>query len=243
MNINLFRGISVSLDNAPDIASRIRENGLSGHEGLRQWKTPDIEFVRARLDHLLALSHVSDEYSPLPGVNPAVCACGNSDGAKFYALRPNSFESQTTGIVIQFTAGLTQILIDGRDFLSAAFQCAPRSPKSIRTAQEEVLVKCFGEPIAEYFQRSCAADDPKERDALYDLATIDKDIVLAHHNSQFTIEGRHGTRFRSAFLVACPVPAASIMNVEIVEPPLSRTKEVDLKNFLEGDPKRYLPIV
>lgn len=141
---------------------------------------------------------------------PAVCACGEPEGAKYYALKHNLYRDETLPLLIKFRAQVTGVAIDGRDFLYTSFQFG--EPVKARL----VLPRLFGPKVLYYAERAWASDDQGYRVAICDLATHDCELILAHHQNRTVIHGRHNTLFQSAFQVRLPISAAQIDEVKVV---------------------------
>jgi hypothetical protein len=138
-----------------------------------------------------------------------VCACGDEQGALYYACRHNKSPENDTPILIVFEAGTSEAIVDGRDFLYKVFELG--DPKRSRPIVEKV----FGEAILKYFDRAWSGN-PNERVPLCDLAVQDNAVVLAHASNRTVLAGRYGTCFRSAFGVRTPVAADRIVGLSIV---------------------------
>lgn len=139
-----------------------------------------------------------------------VCACGEMDGAYYYACKHNRSAENDTPIMVEFEAPLTDLAVDGRDFLYPIFQSG--NPEAAR----EVLQDAFGAAILRYADNAWSSKDQGKRIALCDLAIHDRAVIEAHHGNKAVIAGRHGTVFRNAFTVVCPVPPKRIRSVMAV---------------------------
>lgn len=205
--LTFFRGITVPSASAEAIMADIRDNGL--REGEYRWRTcqqwpsdpaalfakPDLNTDDTRGDDVPAL--------------PAVCACGEEDGAAHYAWRHNRSGADDTPVIIQFKAPTELVGVDGKDFLYTAFQLG--QPDRARP----VLTELFGSRILRYAEPAWARRETSYVIAMCDLATIDPDVVASHHANAKVIAGRYGTLFRNAFTVRLPIAPDAIIRVEV----------------------------
>lgn len=139
-----------------------------------------------------------------------LCACAEEDGALYYACSHNKSAKMDTPVLIVFDAEPSEAIVDGRDFLYAAFQLG--DPKRARPIVERI----FGSAILRYIDRAWSTEG-EERIALCDLAVQDDAVVQAHASNNIVIGGRYRTRFRSAFFVRSPVAVERIVDVRMVE--------------------------
>jgi hypothetical protein len=157
---------------------------------------------------------------------PAVCGCGDDEGATYYAWRHNRGGEDNTPVMVEFEANRCSAAVDGKDCLYTVFQMG--DPERAR----DFLQKAFGTGILRYAEKAWATDETRVRIALCDLAIHDPAIVEAHHRNKIVIGGRHNTIFRSAFTVALPVTAVEIVRVWLpkIEPvlPIPAVKLGDL---------------
>lgn len=136
------------------------------------------------------------------------CACGEPEGALYYACHHNCYKENDTPILIEFEALLDDVVVDGNDFLYTLFQLG--NPPVARPIAESI----FGAAILQYIDRAWLSED-RERIAICDLAVQDEAVIKAHSRNEIVIAGRHGTHFRSAFLVKAPVSSDRITNVRL----------------------------
>ena len=148
-----------------------------------------------------------------PGSPIAVCACGDTAGANFYAFRDAKLAQ--TGLIIQLAARIEDVCVDARDFLFSAFQGWDDIRTDLADKQARDLEAVFGEAIRAYFDRARASDkrDQDQRIALCSLASQDPAVVLGHARSRTRVLGRYGTLFCSAFLVRAPVLPEAIRDI------------------------------
>jgi len=208
--LTLYRGIAVPRSKAEDIVNNIKENGIRGDEGSWRFSHRDI---RSRIDELFNKSDLSrrdtlynDQYDEFP----VICAADEL-GAYYYALVHNWNSEDDTPIVITLEAPITDVYVDGRDFLYTCFGFC----KSYRTV--EILKELYGSSIKKYFLKAISSSDLHYRYAMCDLATQDLDVVKAHYKNKTIIRGRHNTHFRSAFFVKAPIPPDRIRDVQIID--------------------------
>ena len=206
--MRLFRGIAVPSSCAKTTIQTILNTGLLGTEGAWRMKYShpgalDELFLKANLS-------ISDTRDTQPG-HPAVCACGDFSGGAYYALRHNHRSQGTTPILIEFEASGTDLAVDGKDFLYKAFEL--KHPDPVRP----VLRDAFGDPVLRYADLAWSSDCHSFRIALCDLAVYDPEVIKSHYSNQIVLGGRHGTVFRSAFLVKAPIPPSAFLNVQSLD--------------------------
>lgn len=221
----LHRGISVPASEAESIRQRILRDGLQGDEG--QWNI-QVTDVRDRLPRLLAKPDLStDDTCPSKWVSTpqggylqyleafrTVCAA-DPLGASYYARVHNAKRGESqVSLVIRFRAPLSDVFVDGRDFLYSCFQFWDSLGTTRRPAQRALLCSSFGPAVGRYFDLACSSPEHRYRIAVCDLAGQDVDVVRAHARSKIVLGGRYGTIFRSAFHVRLPVAADRIESVE-----------------------------
>lgn len=160
----------------------------------------------------------------------AVCACGDFDGAAYYACQHNRSGVNDTPLVVEFES--YEVAVDGRDFLYTVFQFG----KGARA--REVVEQAFGRRALTYLDEAWRATDQTHRIGLCRKACHDPDIVRAHHANQLVLRGRYATRFRSAFLVKAPVAASLVTKIRRPEFGwVMPVPDVDLDDIL-GRPRR-----
>jgi hypothetical protein len=109
------------------------------------------------------------------------------------------------------------LTVDGRDFLYTLIPFACASDRLVPPLTLRLLQEAFGEIIAEYIGagRMLASKAEEERSLfrfwrLTDHAAMDRRVIRAQLSSRITIQGRYGTRFRSAFgVVEAHIPHIS----------------------------------
>jgi len=223
----LFRGITVPADNAEIVRREILTEGIRGDEG--SW---NIEIVDLK-DRLQILYDKADlttnDTRPSRTVQDGrgwhietidgfriICACGDESGASYYALDHNRHpQKDEISFIIKFVVPLSDVYIDGKDFLYTCFQFWDRKGTGIFASQSETLSKLFGKTILKYFEKAASTDDQKYRVAMCDLACQDDQIISDHAKNKIIIKGRYNTTFCSAFFVKSPIAAARILSVEI----------------------------
>jgi hypothetical protein len=203
--MRFFRGISVPASETKPTIAEIEKIGLVKEQG--KWKTE--HFHPGPLEPLFVKTDLSTEDTRPSEADKmaAVCACGDVDGASYYAWKHNKTDAHDTPILIEFEAPRSVAAIDGKDFLYTVFQMG--NPETAR----DVLKYCFGEAILRYADKAWSSDISNFRIAMCDLATHDPLVIEAHHANQNVLAGRSRTLFRSAFTVALPVPHKEIVSV------------------------------
>jgi hypothetical protein len=206
--MQFYRGISVPRDAAGATIRKIRAHGLQPGDG--QWTMLAAD-LKPRLAELWSEPTITLEDTRPKTSNPSwVCACGEEQGALYYAYSHNRTAANDTPILIVFKAHFSEAIVDGRDFLYTVFQVG--DPKRSRP----IIERIFGSAILRYADRAWSGDG-KERVPICDLAVQDNAVVRAHAASRTVIAGRYRTRFRSAFLVRTPVAADRILDVRVVD--------------------------
>jgi len=217
--LKLYRGISVDAERSEDVKAKILREGIIGTEG--KWRAEYFD-LKPYLDELLVRDDLSidltrpNEYegrteivfgtTTVPTTN-GIYASGEQNGASFYAERER--RPCRIGLVIEFSAPVSDILVDGRDFLyNFVFQA------SVLSAPQRTLVRrAFGARIDHYIDRALRFNDVGQRIAVCELAVQDPEVIRAHHRNRLTIHGRFDTQFCSVFLVKMPVPPAKIHGI------------------------------
>ena len=202
--LRLYRGIAVPATSVDGTISLITENGLAetpwSWKMEQNWGLP-IDMLLNKVDLSTADTRAQSAF------RPAVCACGTVEGASYYAWRHNRNQRDDTPILVEFGAQLDRIIVDGKDFLFAAFQYG--EPEKLKSAVEQL----FGETALAYAETAWASENQDRRIALCDLATMDPDVIKAHYANRMVIGGRHGTIFANSFTVALPVQPEAIVRV------------------------------
>jgi hypothetical protein len=139
-----------------------------------------------------------------------VCACGEEQGALYYACMHNRSAENNTPVLIVFNACPSDVIVDGRDFLYTVFQLG--DPERSRPIVERI----FGRAILKYVDRAWLGDR-EECIPVCDLAVQDDAVVQAHAANRIVIAGHYRTRFRSAFFVRSPIVADRILDVRIID--------------------------
>jgi hypothetical protein len=207
--MRFHRGIAVPADAATESVAAIRALGLVPGQG---WWSMVAHNLKPRLDELWGLPVVTLAATrPVGQTPPWVCACTDEAGAAYYACQHNRSTKNDTPLLITFDADAADVIIDGRDFLYTLFQMGDR--KRARPVAERL----FGSAIFRYLDRAWSSQDQEQRLAICDLAVQDDAVVRAHAANEAVVEGRHGTRFRNAFMVRVPVPSERIVDVRVIE--------------------------
>jgi len=223
MEITLFRGITLKPEDASEVKDHIQAHGIQNGQG-KTWQFECIN-LRAKLDQLLEKPDLSTEdtrpsrrietpngfRTELVDGYPAVCACADHLGASYYAMKHNYNLNNDFihGLIITIRADITDLQIDGRDFLyNAVFRDARTSE------QRDLACKIFGNRLGLYLDRAMGNPDTSYKFAMCDLAVQDLEIIEAHAKNEIVLGGRCGTVFKSAFFVKTPVTARNIISVD-----------------------------
>jgi hypothetical protein len=220
MLLRLYRGISVDAERGEDIKATILRQGIIGTEA--KWRAEYFD-LKPYLDELLEREDLSvdltrpNDYrgrteivfggTTVPTTN-GIYACGEQNGASFYAERDR--RSDQIGLVIEFSVPVSDVLVDGRDFLYNFVFQAPR----LSEPQRELVRRAFGARIDHYIGRAFRFEDTRQRIAVCDLAVQNPEVIQEHHRNRLTIQGRYNTQFCSAFLVRVPIPPARIRGIQ-----------------------------
>ena len=230
--MRMYRGISVSGGKFEEVCADLRANGLT-LTSKATWRFEAVD-LRSRIEDLVKKPDLStDDTRPsrwvetpsggqrvLTGAFPVVCACGDELGATYYAIRHNRSDDKNSSILVTFEAQLSDLHIDGRDFLyNFVFQMGHSE------GQRRCALEIFGPALARYLDRAWQRNDTQYRIALCDLAVQDLDVIEKHHANTVVIGGRYGTIFRSAFFVRLPVGPERIL---VVAPPRAMRFEPDI---------------
>ncbi len=134
-----------------------------------------------------------------------ICACGEEEGALYYAAEHHRSKRETAPIIIEFEAPDVTVRYRCRDFLYTVFQLG--EPEAARP----VLEKSFGKQVLRYAERAWSSRSQSV--ALCDLACYDPLVIKAHYENSVVLGGRHNTVFRNAFIAALPIDPQSILRV------------------------------
>jgi hypothetical protein len=228
----LYRGLAVSTEDAGTVPRRILENGLRGDEG--QWRLP-LNDLRGRISSLFAKPDLSTvDTDDRASQFFTICACGDANGATYYACKHNRSSTNIAPLAIEFEAAVDDVFVDGRDFLYPAFQFWDRETADAFRSQLEALSHIFGDAVEPYFRKAASSKSQSYRVAVCRLACQDREVLEAHARNCRLIQGRYGTMFCSAFQVRVPVPAHSIKAVTAAVFP-SGQPWLTLANLLSGD--------
>jgi hypothetical protein len=204
-----YRGISIPRHETDAVIAKIRSQGLRAGDGRRPMLAPDLKPI---LNTLWGKPSINwTDTRPDVGNLSWVCACGEVNGALYYACSHNKSAQDDTPILITFEVDISEAIVDGGDFLYTAFQLG--DPKRSRP----ILEQLFGKAVLRYAERAWLSAEQRERMAICDLAVQDAAVALAHASNWTVIGGRRRTRFRSAFLVRTPVAPERIVRVRIVD--------------------------
>ena len=213
MKVTLHRGITVKPEEAEMISNRILTEGINANDGadydkLRNFKQRVLEPSLERLREKKDLSVEDVEQATIRSY-PVLCACGDELGASYYAVEHNYSKKNghTHPLIIQFTTKLSNILVDGADFLYTATSGSPNQ------SQEDILAKFFGTKIRTYINLARKSERAEPWFAMMLLAIQDPKIIAAHLKNRTILGGKWRTLFTSAFQVRSPIPAEDIISV------------------------------
>lgn len=157
----------------------------------------------------------------------AVCACGDFAGAAYYASHHNRSGVNDTPLVAEFESDMEGVAVDGRDFLYPLFQ------QGSDARARDLVERAFGLCARTYLDKAWGTTDQRRRIDLCRDARHDTQVVCGHHSNRLVLGGRCRTRFRSAFLVKAPVPAASVKEIHrLAAGWVSPMPDVDLDDVL-----------
>jgi hypothetical protein len=215
----LYRGISVPDADLDEVVDTIRSTGIAGNEG--HWKFQGWD-LRPHLDRIIetpSLTGIDDDGPPV------VCACGDQDGAHFYACHHNH-SAGNRPLVVKFSAETAACYVDCRDFLCTTFQFW--DSRGIRSQAEvaDVLTRLFGAGIDRYFSKAAATKEQAARIALCNAAAFDPAVIRDHYANRLRIGGRHRVVFMSAFFVSAPILPQQI--IEVYEPECESAPQPDV---------------
>jgi hypothetical protein len=234
--LTLYRGIAVPLERVEEIRETIRLKGISGHERTF-WKFV-MNDLRKKIPFLiekpnLSIKDTRDEKASFS----VICACGDKAGATYYAVKHNRHSGiQEVSMVISFYAPLSDVFIDGRDFLYTCFGLWDRQGQNSFERQKEYLSRIFGNAILKYFEKAAMSKDSLYRIAVCDLACQDFNVIRDHAKNTIILGGRYETLFCSAFFAKTPIPFNRIIDVELVKESQVNFKiNLSINDFVEGN--------
>ena len=206
MKITLYRGISVDADLVSEVCDQICSNGILEREPLA------IQYIGLKHARLPSIRTLTPDHIELrEDVNSWSFACGDREGASFYAHR----NPPKVPVLLRFSVDLQSVHIDGRDALNTAFGFCRSGDKQ---RKERLMTTLFGEEILSYWEVAREIDSPTIRQNVAEAAAIDEAVILAHLSNKVPIFGRYKTRFCSAFAVRLPIPASSIRLERLCDP-------------------------
>jgi hypothetical protein len=218
--LKMYRGISVASRYIEQVKRKINSEGLKQSHEL-PWSSY-IRDLRSNLAELVQRPDLSTShtrfYKPVQCITsesvrqrdlpfPFIFACGDKTGAAYFANTHNRTEHKDFPLVIEFLAPVEDVFVDGKDFLYSAFESGPRP------GLREKILQCFGGAISEYLDGAWSSKKIEHRIAMCDLAVQDPEVVISHYQNRISIGGKHGTVFRSAFMVRFPIDADRILSV------------------------------
>lgn len=212
--VTLFRGLAVSRPDVERTCLDLKTHGLRKTEGMHWSSTmASPSAIRARATNLKSSpSTIRDLISELPQEH-LICGCGDEFSATRYAVSYSRSGANLQGLLVAYSMPLSDLAIDGKDFLYTVFQLWDRAQTHHRETVREILGMIYGEAILPYFDTAAEMKDTIERVGLCDLACVDLEVVRQHHRNQLLVHGRYHTRFFSAFQMQAPVPPQQIISV------------------------------
>jgi len=222
----LYRGIAVPWEQKESVIQEIEAKGLVYTEA-SNWKfslgPAFSDSYREKLFRKVDLS--TSDTRPKGAKEVYICACGEKQGARYYAYRHNRTKDKNCALVIEFEANIRDLRVDGRDFLYTMFQMG--DPAKAR----EAVIDCFGKAIGRYAEAAWMSDRSQTNYsiALCDLAIEDPAVIKGHLRNRSVINGRSRTSFCSAFFVRTPIPPTHIQSIEVI------------KSFVPSEPRWKLP--
>ena len=100
--------------------------------------------LKPHLDRLWSLPKITSadvELVPRDQAPSRVCACADKTSALFYACKKNVTASDTASLLITFEANISDVIVDGRDFLYTLFQLS--SPDRARDHRTSIWERDF----------------------------------------------------------------------------------------------------
>lgn len=171
MLLRLYRGISVDAERGEEIKATILRQGIIGTEG--KWRAEYFD-LKTYLNDLLERDDLSldltrpSEYhgrteivfggTTVPATN-GIYACGERNGASFYAERDR--RPDQIGLVIEFSVPVSDVLVDGRDFLYNFVFQAP----TLSESQRAQVRKVFGARMDQYIDCAFRFDELRKHRA------------------------------------------------------------------------------
>ncbi len=210
----LYRGIAVPWKQKASVIQKIEARGLEYTES-SDWKfslqSPFSDSYREKMFGKVDLSTADTRAEG--GEEVYICACGEKQGARYYAYSHNRTKDHDCALVIEFEVNFVNLRIDGRDFLYTLFQMGEAAKA------REAVIDCFGEGIGRYVEAAWMSDRSQQdyRIALCDLAIDDPAVIKGHLRNRAVINGRHRTKFCSAFFVKTPIAPRHIHSIEVIE--------------------------
>jgi len=229
MELILYRGISVTENEADEIINIIKTDGILESPNAN-WDPFIIKNIKSKLDEYLNFPKLSIDDTrpktkwvktkkggyrqPLEGDK---CMCfADKEGAMYYATIHNRNKTNTVPLLIEVVVDSDNVFIDGRDLLYSAFGLLEPNKMEKFQKQRDMLQSIYGSRIDKYLLK--LINNPNsDRFAICDLAIQDEQIILDHYSNDLLVKARHGVKFRSSFMVAIPIKPELIKNVERID--------------------------
>lgn len=220
--MKFYRGLSVASTECEVVLRQIREKGIVSN--IWNWRT---EHFRPDGGLIKKINLSLDDTRPkeISGV-PAACACGDLEGALYYAWR-HSRPTERCPVIVEFESPIHNVAIDGKDFLYTIFQFG------VPEKAAPVIRDIYGERGLMYAELAWKKCDTRARIAICDLMIHDSEVIQAHHANKNAIKGRYGILFCSAFTVEIPILPDNIIDVyEAFSPPNEPDKLICLMDLI-----------
>jgi len=210
----LYRGIAVPWEQKESVIQEIEAKGLAYTEASNckfLLEPPFSDSYREKMFRKADLS--TSDTRPEGDEELYICACGEKQGARYYAYSHNRTKEHDCSLVIELEVNFLSLRIDARDFLCTLFQIG--KPAKAR----EAVIDCFGEEIGRYVEAAWMSDRSQQdyRIALCDLASDDPAVIKGHLRNRAVINGRYRTKFCSAFFVKTPIAPTQIHSIEVID--------------------------
>ena len=212
--VTLFRGLAVPQSDVERVCLELKTQGLQKTEGMHWGSTmASPSAIRGQASKFLSNhSTIRENISEMPQEH-VICGCGDEFGATHYAASYSRSDERRHGIMVTYSMTLSDLAVDGKDFLYTVFQLWDRNQTHHRETVRDVLEIIYGKAILDYFDTAAEMKDTIERVGICDLACVDLEVVRQHHRNRLLIHGRYHTRFFSAFQMQAPVPSQQIISV------------------------------
>lgn len=244
--LKLYRGISVSENEAEETIEDIKKKGLYLNPK-QTWSEFTWKDLKSQINELYNKENLTRE-DTTPASKMVEIENGHRReytegiksmcfadrlGAKYYATTHNKTIEKNVPLLIEIEADVADIAIDGRDFLYTVFGFIDPNNHEKTNRQLASLKIIYGERIEFYIEKLIKHPE-SEKFAICDLITIDNDIINSHYKNDIIIGGRYGTIFKSAFFVKVPILPEKIISVNIIKEEIfNYTPMITLNEIIE----------